>query len=159
LEFAQDVQLVWMMPHMHLRGKDMTYSLVNPKGETDTLLRANYNFNWQLGYELEYPIRVRKGSRLVVVAHHDNSANNPFNPDATKDVAWGNLTSEEMVLPWFGVIVDKDADPEKILAVRQNGCGSNGPGLVQFLQIPLSNPTPPSIPNSIPAPTRKPGTK
>jgi hypothetical protein len=154
LEFAQDVQLVWLMPHMHLRGKDMTYSLVSPKGETDTLLRANFNFNWQLGYELEYPIRVRKGTRMVVVAHHDNSANNPFNPDATKDVAWGNLTSEEMVLPWFGVIVDKNVDPEKILAVRQNGCGSNGPAL---LPIPSSSPALPSIP--FPLPTRKIGTK
>jgi hypothetical protein len=26
------------------------------------------------------------------------------------------------VLPWFGVIVDKDTDPEKLLAVRQGGC-------------------------------------
>ena len=24
LEFGQDAQLVWFMPHMHLRGKDMT---------------------------------------------------------------------------------------------------------------------------------------
>ena len=62
-----------------------------------------------------------------MVAHHDNSANNPYNPDSTKEVAWGNLTSEEMVLPWFGVIVDKNADPERILALRQGGCsGANG---------------------------------
>jgi len=73
-----------------------------------------FNFNWQLGYELE-PIRVRKGTRMVVVAHHDNSANNPYNPDPTREVAWGNLTSEEMVLPWLGVIVDRNVDPERIL--------------------------------------------
>jgi hypothetical protein len=122
LEFGQDAQLVWFMPHMHLRGKDMTFNLTYPNGRKDTVLRANFNFNWQLGYEMEEPIRVRKGTRMEVVAHHDNSANNPFNPDPTREVAWGNLTSEEMVLPWFGVIVDNDSDPEKILAIRRNGC-------------------------------------
>ena len=33
---------------------------------------------------------MRKGTRMVVVAHHDNSANNPYNPDPTKEVVWGN---------------------------------------------------------------------
>ena len=31
---------------------------------------------------------MRKGTRMVVVAHHDNSANNPYNPDPTKEVVW-----------------------------------------------------------------------
>jgi hypothetical protein len=124
LEFAQDAQLVWLMPHMHLRGKDMTFSLIYPNGRSETILNSKFNFHWQFGYELEEPIAVRKGTRLVVVAHHDNSANNPFNPDPTKEVAWGNLTSEEMMLPWFGVVVDKNADPEKILAIRQGGCST-----------------------------------
>ena len=143
LEFGQDAQLVWLMPHMHLRGKDMTFSLIYPNGNTETILSANFNFNWQLGYELEAPIRIRKGTRLRVVAHHDNSVNNHFNPDPTKEVAWGNLTSEEMVLPWFGVIVDKNADPERILAVRQGGCGfaatalSNFPGSAPRSPLPL----------------------
>jgi len=149
LEFGQDAQLVWLMPHMHLRGKDMTISLIYPNGNTETVLRANFNFNWQLGYELESPIRVRKGTRLRVVAHHDNSVNNKFNPDPTKDVAWGNLTSEEMVLPWFGVIVDKGADPEKILAVRQNGCSFAATALSN-LPAALSGTTRGSAPGGVP---------
>jgi len=143
LEFGQDAQLVWLMPHMHLRGKDMTFSLIYPNGNTETLLRANFNFDWQLGYELESPMRVRKGTRMRVVAHHDNSVNNRFNPDPTREVAWGNLTSEEMVLPWFGVIVDKNVDPEKILAVRQGGCS--------FAASALSN-IPGNINGNIPRP-------
>jgi len=59
-EFAQDAQLVWLMPHMHLPGKDMTFNLISPHGHSETVLSARFNFNWQLGYELE-PIRVRKG--------------------------------------------------------------------------------------------------
>ena len=122
LEFGQDAELVWLMPHMHLRGKDMRFKLVAPNGRAETVLDAQFNFNWQLGYEMEEPIRVRRGTQLTVVAHHDNSANNPYNPDPAQEVSWGDLTSEEMVLPWFGVLVDRNADPEKILAIRQDAC-------------------------------------
>ena len=146
LEFGQDAQLVWFMPHMHLRGKDMTFNLTYPNGRTETVLRANFNFNWQLGYELEEPLRVRKGTKMEIIAHHDNSANNPYNPDPGKDVTWGNLTSEEMVLPWFGVVVAKDADPERILAVRSSGCS---PLKAILSTVPAS---PPKLPLNLPVP-------
>ena len=35
--FKQDAQLVWFLPHMNLRGKDMTYRLIYPKGKQRTL--------------------------------------------------------------------------------------------------------------------------
>ncbi len=153
LEFGQDADLVWLMPHMHLRGKDMTFTLISPYGHSETVLSAKFNFNWQLGYELE-PIHVRKGTRMVVVAHHDNSANNPFNPDPKREVAWGNLTSEEMVLPWFGVIVDKNADPERILAGRQTACTGRAPAALpsNLPGVNLPSPTLPklSLPGVIP---------
>jgi len=155
LEFGQDAQLVWLMPHMHLRGKDMTFRLISPNGASETVLSAKFNFNWQLGYEMEEPLRVRRGTRMVVVAHHDNSANNPFNPDPTKEVSWGNLTSEEMVLPWFGVLVSRDADPEKILTIRQDGCSpasrANSASPLGVPRVPAPNlptlPTRPIVPN------------
>jgi len=149
LEFGQDAQLVWLMPHMHLRGKDMTFSLLPANGPAETVLDAKFNFNWQLGYEMQQPIRVRRGTRLIVVAHHDNSANNRFNPDPTKEVGWGDLTSDEMVLPWFGVIVEKGADPEKILSIRQGGCSRASALAPAFpVQFPGVTGTPavPSIP-------------
>lgn len=118
LTFNQDADLVWFMPHMHLRGKDMTYRLIYPNGREQTVLSTNFNFNWQLGYEVEKPIRVTKGTRLVVIAHHDNSANNPMNPTPGQDVSWGEMTSEEMMLPWFGVVVDRDTEPAMIATYR-----------------------------------------
>jgi hypothetical protein len=99
---------------MHLRGKDMSYRLVFPDGHQQTVLNANFNFHWQLGYELEKPIQVPKGTRMVITAHHDNSANNASNPTPKEPVAWGEMTAQEMMLPWFGVIVDRDAKPEMI---------------------------------------------
>ena len=32
LSVAVDAELVWMMPHMHARGKEMTYQLMFPDG-------------------------------------------------------------------------------------------------------------------------------
>ena len=61
LTFNQDAELVWFMPHMHLRGKDMAYKLIYPDGRSQTVLNVKYNFNWQLGYELREPIKVTKG--------------------------------------------------------------------------------------------------
>jgi len=114
LTFTQDAELVWFMPHMHLRGKDMTFRLVYPDGREETVLSARFNFNWQLGYEVKKPIKVPRNTKMIVTAHHDNSANNPMNPAPTQTAAWGEMTSQEMMLPWFGVLVDRDAKPEMI---------------------------------------------
>ncbi len=118
LTFTRDADLVWFMPHMHLRGKDMTYRLIYPNGREETVLSAKFNFYWQLGYEVEKPIKVPKGTRMIVTAHHDNSANNPLNPEPTKSVSWGEMTAQEMMLPWFGVVVDGDAQPDSIASYR-----------------------------------------
>ena len=125
LKFKQDVDLVWFMPHMHLRGKDMTYQLIYPDGRKEIALSAKFNFHWQLGYELENPIHVPKGSRLVITAHHDNSQNNRYNPDAKHEVLWGDMTSQEMMVPWFGVIVDSEAKPSDIASYKQKGFEPN----------------------------------
>jgi hypothetical protein len=112
--FNQDVELVYMMPHMHFRGKDMTYTLVYPDGRKEIVLNVpHYDFNWQLGYNTS--VKVPKGTKLHVDAHFDNSPNNKFNPNPNKTVYYGEMTWEEMMFPFFGVVVDKNADPTKIL--------------------------------------------
>jgi hypothetical protein len=118
LTFKQDADLVWFMPHMHLRGKDMTFRLVFPDGREENVLSAKFDFNWQLGYEVKNPIHVTKGTKMIVTAHHDNSANNPMNPTPGQAVVWGEMTAQEMMLPWFGVVVDGDAQPEMIATYR-----------------------------------------
>jgi hypothetical protein len=117
-EFTQDVDLVWMFPHMHVRGKDMTYRLEYPDGKQETILSVpRYDFNWQLGYDLAKPVHVPKGTRLVVTAHFDNSANNKFNPDPNRTVYYGDMTWEEMMFPFFSVVVDKDAASKSLIKV------------------------------------------
>ncbi len=110
-----DSALVWLMPHMHLRGKDFIYTAVYPTGERQVLLNVpKYDFNWQLAYETAKPVVLPKGTRIECVAHFDNSPNNKYNPDPTKVVRWGDQSWEEMMIGWFGVAIDAKADPMKL---------------------------------------------
>jgi len=124
--FEQDAQLVWLQPHMHLRGKDFEYRLVYPTGQTDTALRVpNYSFSWQLGYDEATPVMLPKGTRMECTAHFDNSINNPANPNPNVEVKWGDQSWEEMMIGWFGVVVDANADPAKIVKRQMPQQASN----------------------------------
>ena len=104
---SQDTLLTSMTPHMHVRGKDMTYIVHYADGRSETLLSVpHYDFNWQITYELAEPMLLPKGTRLEVIAHYDNSPNNKFNPDPTKAVKWGDQTWEEMMIGFFGTVRD-----------------------------------------------------
>ncbi len=125
-EFLQDVELVSMFPHMHVRGKDMTYTLTYPSGETETLLSVpHYDFNWQLGYDVAKPIKIPKGTRMKVTAHYDNSVNNKFNPDPNQTVYYGDMTWEEMMFPFFSVTFDQSQQTRKVIRIVK---GSEGDG-------------------------------
>jgi hypothetical protein len=98
----QETVLVNLMPHMHLRGKDFKFTLVYPDGREEVILNVpKYDFNWQLQYDLKTPITLPEGTRIDCVAHFDNSPNNKFNPDPTKEVKWGDQTWEEMMMGFF----------------------------------------------------------
>jgi hypothetical protein len=103
----QDTVITSLTPHMHVRGKDMTYTAVYPDGTSEVLLRVpKYDFNWQITYELASPKRLPKGTKVEVVAHYDNSPGNKYNPDPTKDVKWGDQTWEEMMIGFWGSVID-----------------------------------------------------
>jgi hypothetical protein len=115
--FERDKLLLSITPHMHYRGKDVRYDLVRPNGERQTLLYVpRYDFNWQLVYRFQDPVRVEKNSLLEVTAHYDNSPNNPANPDATKPVRWGDRSEEEMMTSWIEYL---DAPPKAAQAARR----------------------------------------
>jgi hypothetical protein len=110
-----DTKLIGLMPHMHLRGKDFEYRVVYPTGEKETLLRVpRYDFNWQLFYNLAEPKVFPKGTKIECTAHFDNSANNKYNPDPSKEVRWGDQSWEEMMIGWFDIAFDAKMDPVKL---------------------------------------------
>jgi hypothetical protein len=110
--FEKDKLLLSITPHMHYRGKDVRYEVIRPDGARQTLLSVpRYDFNWQLVYRFQDPVRVEKGSRLEVTAHYDNSPNNPANPDPSKAIRWGDRSEEEMMTSWIEYL---DADRSKL---------------------------------------------
>jgi len=106
--FKEDSHIDSLHPHMHVRGKDFLYRLVYPDGTSKILLSVpRYDFAWQLTYFLKEPVAAPKGSRLEVIAHHDNSAKNKFNPDPTATVRWGDQTWDEMMIGYLDYTIDK----------------------------------------------------
>lgn len=97
----QDCEVVGFMPHMHLRGKDFLIRAKYPDGKTETLLSVpRFNFGWQSIYRPIEALRMPKGTVIECIAHFDNSAGNPNNPDPTRAVTWGDQTWEEMMIGW-----------------------------------------------------------
>jgi hypothetical protein len=127
LTFTADVELVEFMPHMHVRGKSMTYHLVYPDGRDQIVLSVpKYDFNWQLLYQPAKPIRVPKGTRMYVEAYYDNSKANRFNPNPNRTVYLGRMTWEEMMAPFFGVLIDAKTDPNSVLRLGRFAVQGDG---------------------------------
>ena len=104
------MKLAYMQPHMHLRGKDFEMRLIFPSGDTKTVLKGKWNFDWHLGYDLDAPIDLPIGTRLVSICHFDNSVANKNNPDPSKLVLWGDQNWDEMQNIFIGVLVDPKLD-------------------------------------------------
>ncbi len=62
-----DVILTTLMPHLHVRGKSFTFTVVRPNGKKETLLSVpRWDFNWQPQYQLVKPVVLTKGSQIIV---------------------------------------------------------------------------------------------
>jgi mono/diheme cytochrome c family protein len=112
---GSDIKLVYIQPHAHLRGKDFEIRVVYPSGEKETVFKGKFDFNWQLGYDLAKPLLLPKGTKIVSIAHYDNSANNPYNPDPTKEVLWGPQNWDEMQSVFLGFIMPINTDISTVL--------------------------------------------
>jgi hypothetical protein len=105
----RDHLMLWMSPHMHLRGKSFRYEAFYPDGTNETLLDVpRYDFNWQITYELAEPKLLPKGTKIKCTAHYDNSESNPANPDPTDTVKYGPQTWHEMMIGWYATLSTED---------------------------------------------------
>lgn len=123
---SDDVTGIGLFTHMHVRGRDMTFVAHYPDGSQEQLLMVpNYSFDWQMGYEWAPGTRTfPKGTRIECIAHFDNSAFNPFNPDPTDTVKEGRQTYHEMMYGFLFYTVndeqlDLEIDPATGVAVKQ----------------------------------------
>ena len=110
--FPFDARLLSLSPHMHYRGKDFRYTATYPDGRSEVLLNVPaYDFAWQGVYRLVEPKPMPRGTRIDCLAHFDNSAENPANPDPSATVTWGEQTWDEMMIGY----IDYDViDPGKL---------------------------------------------
>lgn len=106
--FDKDVLLEAVAPQMHGRGSSTALAIQFPDGSRRDLLSVpNYNFNWQLNYELIEPLLLPAGSRLLANALYDNSEGNPYNPDPEVDVRAGVTVQDEVFGHYVRVLEER----------------------------------------------------
>ncbi len=118
-----------IMPHMHLRGKAFElYASQRSHGNDSTCLLKipKYDFNWQHTYEFAEPLDLSSMDRLSFKATFDNSTNNPFNPDPTQYVVWGDQTWEEMAVAFLEVAIPLTAPDQPQKSPTEAEAETNG---------------------------------
>ncbi len=109
-------------PHMHMRGKAMSLEAIYPDGRKELINQVN-NFQWNWHNNYIYADDVAplfpKGTTLVITAWHDNTAENPSNPDSEQWVSWGDRTVDEMAHLWVDVTYLEQEDYERLVAERE----------------------------------------
>lgn len=151
-------ELLAITPHMHYRGKSFRV-MADAKQDSQILLDVPYyDFNWQHIYELREPLPLDNISKLRFTAHFDNSAGNPFNPDPSRHITWGDQTWEEMAIAFFEVAYPrgekpKPRSPRKEVAQKSpeqtreiadfvekffKRFDENGDGVIRRTEMPLS---------------------
>jgi len=104
---TEDITLYAMSPHMHLRGKSLRWVIVYPDGREQTILDVpKFDFNWQIQYELETPLHIPAGSKILGIGKYDNSPKNKWNPSPNLEVFWSEQSWDEMYQPFTEYTVD-----------------------------------------------------
>ncbi|MFP6581051.1 MAG: c-type cytochrome [Candidatus Hydrogenedentota bacterium] len=102
--FEEDILLLNLFPHTHLRGVASTYTAYYPDGTVEELLETpNYDFNWQEYYYYKEPKLIPAGTRIEVELVYDNSPENAERVgfDSSRAVSFGGPTTDEMDLGWY----------------------------------------------------------
>jgi hypothetical protein len=112
-----DLEVIAIVPHMHLLGRDMKVTATLPDGHVESMIWIkDWDFNWQGQYQYRSPLILPKGTRIELKAVFDNSANNPKNPNSPpKDVHWGENTKDEMCIAFIQVETNNPNDRRAVL--------------------------------------------
>jgi thiol-disulfide isomerase/thioredoxin len=92
------VQVLNIMPHMHLLGRELKVTATFPDGGVKNMVWIKkWDYRWQDSYVYKEPLVLPKGTRVEVTAVWDNSPANPLNPsNPPKRVRFGEQTTDEM---------------------------------------------------------------
>jgi mono/diheme cytochrome c family protein len=98
LTLPADAEMFAIFPHMHLLGKEVKVTASLPDGTRRSLLWIDdWDFKWQNYYEFAAPVKLPRGTQLLMECVHDNSKDNPNQPASPpRRVTWGEQTTDEM---------------------------------------------------------------
>lgn len=97
-------QLVGVLGHMHTLGKSFRYTLSPGTSQAKVLLDIpNWNFDWQMNYEVEKPIHVNAGDKILMECSWDRSLD-PNRP--SKYIVFAEGTEDEMCFGTYAIIPD-----------------------------------------------------
>ena len=60
-----------------------------------------------------------KGTHIHCTAHFDNSQNNPYNPDPSKEIKWGEQSWDEMMIGFFDVAIPRDMNVRDLIVPKK----------------------------------------
>jgi mono/diheme cytochrome c family protein len=120
-----DVEVLGIFPHMHLIGRDIKVTAHPPDGDAFSLLWIDdWDFNWQNFYQYAAPIKLLTGTRIVLEAVHDNSADNFRNPSSPPGrVTWGEETTNEMTVAFLQTVPVNEGDLRQLNTLRERVLG------------------------------------
>ena len=114
--FEQEVTILGMLPHMHMRGREAKYTVFYPDGSEEQILHVpDWDFDWQEIYWYSEPKVLPKGSRLRIDMWFDNSPEEAerwgFNPD--RDVVFGPMSTDEMLMGFISCVYSDGEPPTR----------------------------------------------
>jgi len=127
--FTDAARIHAFRPHMHLRARTGTASLITAEGVRSILLHIpRWDDSWQNYYVLDKPLKVSRGAFVEYVANYDNSPGNALNPDPKATVVWGQQVTDEMhsVYMIWTDINDKNRDDNEPIQISPNKAFTTG---------------------------------
>lgn len=108
-----DVDVISLMPHMHMRGSRAKFEAIYPDGKNEVLLYVpNYDFAWQTVYYYEEMKRLPEGTRIEYTAWYDNSPEKAaeVNFDSNQTVTFGPSSTDEMMMGFIMAAPAENSD-------------------------------------------------
>jgi hypothetical protein len=118
-------------PHFHTRGKAQCVEAIFPDvradsarpgaARTDTLsCVSNNQFGWSITYPYAEDVEpvLPAGTVIHVTTWHDNTDQNPHNPNPKNWVGYGQRTIDEMSFAWISLYYIDEAEYQKLTEAR-----------------------------------------
>ena len=118
----QNARIDAFQPHMHMRGRAMTFEAIHLNNTTEILSSVDhFNFNWHINYIYadEVAPLLPAGTVLHMIAIHDNTAANPRNPDPSLWVGFGERSVDDMVQMWLDIVYLDDTEFKRLAEERK----------------------------------------